>query len=103
MDIVMNATLLRSATALFLALAAGVGAHAQEVDDDEPEVVQPARPGFILNEPQFAQWAFGAQDTSAVRSRLESFLTIKIEAVDRACGLTEAQKIKLKLAGRGDI
>lgn len=103
MDIIMNATFLRSTTALFLGLSAGLGAHAQDADDDEPEVAQQARPVFVLNEPQFAQWAFGAQDTSAVRSRLESFLTIKIEAIDRACGLTEAQKNKLRLAGKGDI
>jgi hypothetical protein len=37
------------------------------------------------------------------RDRLESFLTLKIEHIERTCGITEGQWKKLQLAGRGDI
>lgn len=100
----MNATLSRSLAALVLGLAATSAARAQEADGEEVEgPAQQARPVFTLNEPQFYQWALGAQDASAARSRLESYLALKVESVDRACGLTEAQKQKLTLAGKGDM
>jgi hypothetical protein len=40
---------------------------------------------------------------SGARRRLESQLALQIRDLDQACGLTEAQKTKLQLAGRGDI
>jgi hypothetical protein len=38
-----------------------------------------------------------------MRVDLDSLLTVRIESIDRSCGLTELQKKKLRLAGRGDI
>ena len=37
------------------------------------------------------------------RTRFDSALALRIDDLERACGVTEAQKKKLKLAGRGDI
>ena len=39
----------------------------------------------------------------AARQRLASHLTIHMDEIDRACKLTEDQKKKLQLAGKGDI
>lgn len=48
--------------------------------------------------------AFQPDGTAAgARKRLDTMLGLQIDAIDRACNLTEAQKQKLQLAGRGDI
>jgi hypothetical protein len=39
----------------------------------------------------------------AARQRLDSHLSIYLDELDRACKLSDAQKKKLQLAGRGDI
>jgi hypothetical protein len=55
-------------------------------------------------EMQFDQVVFQEYGSSSgARKRLETFLTLHADSVDRACKLTEAQKRKLLLAGRGDI
>jgi hypothetical protein len=54
---------------------------------------------FQLNEQMFNQWLFSANRGSFDS---ESELSLNIESVDRICGLTEPQKVKLRLAGRGD-
>jgi hypothetical protein len=52
----------------------------------------------------FDQWIFN-QDRNAAgaRRRLDSSLTVHIEAIDRTSQLTDAQRKKLQLAGRGDL
>ncbi|CAN5248995.1 hypothetical protein BH10PLA2_BH10PLA2_35420 [soil metagenome] len=40
---------------------------------------------------------------AGARQKLDSHLTVHIDEIERACKLTEAQKKKLQLAGRGDI
>ena len=53
---------------------------------------------------QFDQWVFQQQrDAAGARRRLDGFLTLGIEDIDRACRLTEIQKKKLQLAGKGDV
>ena len=53
---------------------------------------------------QMDQWVFGRLGGSAgARSKLDSSLLVRIEDLERVCGITEAQKNKLRLAGRGDI
>jgi WD40 repeat protein len=52
---------------------------------------------------QFDRWVFQQHDRAAARQWFDSQLTIQIERIDQAYGLTEAQKQKLRLAGRGDI
>jgi hypothetical protein len=60
---------------------------------------------------QFEQWVFQnalarqnvAGTAATVRQRLESQLTLHVESIDRACQLTDEQKKKIQLVGRGDI
>ena len=53
---------------------------------------------------QMDQWVFGRLGGSAgARSKLDSSLLLRIDDLDRVCRITEAQKNKLRLAGRGDI
>jgi hypothetical protein len=46
---------------------------------------------------------FGMGGAGVARNKLDSALALRIDDVDRLCGVTEAQKKKLQLAGRGDI
>src|SRR6516225_3632447 len=80
------------ATSLALAavLSALAGARAQ---------VQP-----IWTDEMFDQWVFQQdRNVAGARRRLESQLTLRIDEVDRASQLTDAQKKKLQLAGKGDM
>src|SRR5439155_14939241 len=53
---------------------------------------------------QFDQWVFRPNGNATMaRKRLESLLTLQLDEIDRACRLTDAQKNKLHLAGRGDM
>lgn len=80
---------------------------AQDDDDDEaPEQAQAAQiqRAFVYTEEHFNQWVFNNQgNADSVHNRYESLLALKIDFVDKAVGLTEVQKKKLLLAGRGDI
>lgn len=58
-----------------------------------------AQDSFELNEQTFNQWLFSA---SQGVFNPDTELTLNMEAVDRICGLSEPQKKKLLLAGRGD-
>jgi hypothetical protein len=53
---------------------------------------------------QFERWIFN-QDSGAAnaRRRFESLLTLQVEEIDRACGLTDAQKQRIRLMGFGDV
>jgi hypothetical protein len=65
--------------------------------------------GAVQAQPQFTdenfeQWVFQEDHTAAAaRKRLEASVSVHVDHIDRACRLTEAQKKKLQLAGRGDI
>lgn len=53
---------------------------------------------------QFDQWVFQQYgNASTARVRLKESLELYTENVDQACGLSDAQKQKLRLAGQGDI
>jgi hypothetical protein len=54
---------------------------------------------FELNDQTFNQWLFSA---SQGQFDPNSELTLNLEAIDRACGLSEDQKSKLRIAGQGD-
>jgi hypothetical protein len=71
---------------------------------DEAGVVQPARGVWVMTDDQFDQWVFGApRNSRAGRNKLDSLLTLEIDEVERSCSLSEIEKKKLLLAGRGDI
>ena len=99
---------LHLAAALVAALGSGRACWSQVVDvevEEEDEVaVQPNRAVFMLTDDQFDQWVFGGpRNSRAGRDKLDSLLTLQVDDVARMCALSEAQKKKLLLAGRGDI
>ena len=93
--------------ALTWMLGVGLAALAQDDDDDPPAEVVLGRgqvQNFEMPENQFDQWVFQNFPTAvAARTKLDQMLSLQMDDVDRACQLTEAQKKKLQLAGRGDM
>jgi hypothetical protein len=58
----------------------------------------------MVADENFDQWVFGGRGTAAViRKRFDSQLFLQVEEIERMCGISEEQKLKLQLAGRGDI
>jgi hypothetical protein len=58
----------------------------------------------FINEQQLDSSIFQTdRDATGARRRLDSQLSLQLEEIDRVCKLTEAQKVKLQLAARGDI
>jgi hypothetical protein len=47
--------------------------------------------------------AVGVRNAASGKAKLTTLLALQLEDVDKTCGLAEAQKKKLLLAGRGDI
>ena len=96
------------AAALLAALGSGGTCWSQvTVGEEEVEnnaVPQPAQAVFMMTDDQFDQWVFGGpRNSRAGRNKLDSLLTLQVDDVARMCTLSEAQKKKLLLAGRGDI
>jgi hypothetical protein len=86
---------------LLAPFSCGVVAKAQEEGEDEAAMVV-AQPVFA--DENFDQWVFQNQGNAQNgRKRIEQMLTLRTEEIDRVCGLSEGQKKKLQLAGRGDI
>jgi hypothetical protein len=97
---------------LMLWAAGGRPVRAQQDDDAEadfnPKVqaVQEKVAQFVpqVNNDQVDQWIFGRfGGAPGARTKLDSALTLKIDELERLCGLSEGQKKKLLLAGKGDI
>lgn len=79
-------------------------ANAQNEDDEPMELPQVQIQNWEVQENQFDSWIFqNLQTVVAARAKLNQMLTLKIDDVDRACQLTETQRKKLFLAGRGDV
>jgi hypothetical protein len=75
-----------------------------EVEEEAEVAVQPNQAVFILTDDQFDQWVFGGpRNSKAGRNKLDSLLALQVDDVARMCTLSEVQKKKLLLAGRGDI
>ncbi len=82
--------------------------NAKAQDDDDPpadaQLAQPQVANFEIQENQFDSWIFQNFPTAAAaRKKLDQMLSLQMDDVDRACQLTESQKKKLLLAGRGDM
>ena len=90
-----------------LAWLVGVGSFASAQDDDDeppPAGVQVQVQNFEMPENQFDAWVFqNLQTVAAARKKLDQMLSLQMDDVDRACQLSETQRKKLQLAGRGDI
>jgi hypothetical protein len=100
--------------AIALALASFGGLARAQDDEDvghEDDLAPVARAGaarmelqFVANNDQVEQWLFGRYGgIGGARSKLESALAVRLDDLERAFGLTAAQKKKLKLAGNGDL
>ena len=58
----------------------------------------------VWTDEMFDQWVFQqSRNVAEARRRLDCMLALRIEEVDRAAQLTDAQKQKLRLAGKGDM
>ncbi len=103
----IRAALLAVSIAVLIAAGHGPAARGQDFEDDAPEPVPPeARNEFVLNAQQFDQWVFGnsnVQGAPGARKKMDTLLSLQIEEMDRTCGLSDSQKEKLRLAGRGDV
>jgi hypothetical protein len=89
-------------------LAGTLPAARAQVADEAPEQPAPEPPQITMTPEQFQHWiseaALGSEDGSVdARTSLETILALKIEHLERACGISGSQKRKLQLAGRGDI
>lgn len=78
-------------------------AWGQDDWDREAEMVVEQPAAFLAAEENFDQWVFGGTRAGQANKRLETLLASQVDAVERVCGLSEAQKQKLLLAGRGDV
>ena len=81
---------------------------AQDEDDDPPADAAmlglPQAQNFEMPENQFDSWVFqNLQTVAAARKRLDQMLVLRMDDIDQTCQLTEAQRKKLLLAGRGDV
>jgi hypothetical protein len=78
--------------------AGGIGRAQQKA----AAVLRVARPVQVWPDEQFDQWVFNG-NAAAGRQRLDAMVALNIEDIERAGQLTEAQKKKMQLAGRGDV
>lgn len=103
--------MIRSTHAASLVVAAvflctpGPGFNALAQDDDDDVVKRAPRvPPFVMTERTFNQWALGVGTSfEDIRRKQENVLDNKILQIDQACTLNDAQKARLRLAGRGDL
>jgi len=76
-------------------------------DFDGAEKIAPAAPQSDSAEnaaQKFQQIAFGRfGNAAAARARLEERLSLRLEAIERVCGINVVQRKKIELAGKGDI
>ena len=72
-------------------------------DEDVEEPVGAVQ-AFEIPINNFDQWVFGGgNNLQRGRSRIKSQATLRVDAIDQICGLSEQQKAKLQLASRGDM
>jgi hypothetical protein len=109
--------LLLLALAVSVSVSVGAGATARAADEDEPDEVAVNDRRYVITDQQFDQLVNRTTTTIRVvggernitttsqpaRTQMENALTIEIDYLARECSLSEAQKKKLQLAGRGDI
>jgi hypothetical protein len=89
------------------------GSIARAQDEDAPEENQNAQAAVKMrgvmvqptaNVEQVDQWIFGRFGGSGgARTKLDSSLKLRIEDLNRSCHISDLQKKKLLLAGRGDV
>ncbi len=92
-----------------LALSGPAPAPAQDgFDEEEAEAAATVagRMGVVahfgIDDSNFDMWIFNGRATGNGRDWFDARLALRLDELERSCGLTEAQKAKLRLAGRGD-
>jgi len=93
-----------AATVVLVLVGAAAGSSADEEDDEAiPENVPLPKLQVKAADTAIYRRVFGDDfDAVAARKQLETLLMQKISGVDLVCRLTDVQKQKLQLAGRGD-
>jgi hypothetical protein len=72
--------------------------------DADPDGARPEPAPIIPAEDSFDDWAFGGKDgEKRFRGQLDKLLQRKLHEVEQVFQLSQAQRRKLQLAGRGDI
>jgi hypothetical protein len=75
-----------------------------DVDVEEEADVAVQQPVFVFADENFDQWLYqDMQNSAGARSRLDAQLLMRLDDLAQSCELTESQRQKLQLAGRGDI
>jgi len=78
-----------------------------EADETARDVLAPPQPNQAhpaTVEEQIDQMAYGKfGNAAAAKVRLEQLVGLRVENIERVCGITGAQKKKIELAGKGDI
>ncbi len=101
-------TLLPPASAQNFIERAMVQEEAEEPETDDEELPNAQQRGVVfspIDESKFEAkiWNGTVNSAAAGKSRLQSKLDLQIAEITRACNLTDAQKLKLTLAGATDI
>ena len=94
--------------ALALLASSGTLRHCRAQDDINEDVVEVAiaanQPQFMIAEENYNMWVYGnSRDAKTARTRLETQFKLQVDELARVAKLTEAQKKKLEVAGRGDM
>ncbi|MDB5392036.1 MAG: hypothetical protein JWM11_7682 [Planctomycetaceae bacterium] len=93
--------------AVSLLMLEPIGISAQDEEEEaaaNDPIAMRVQPQMMWTDDTIDQWIFGSgRNAVQARKRLDTQLTLRIDELDRACGLTEIQKKKLYLAGQGDI
>jgi hypothetical protein len=97
---------------LALAVSVGAGAVARAADDDDPNndrriAISEQQFEYLLKRTPITIEVIDGERRMSIpqsaRKEMDAELTSEIETIVRECSLTETQKKKLQLAGRGDI
>ncbi|MFG0287104.1 MAG: hypothetical protein ACF8CQ_02965 [Rhodopirellula sp. JB044] len=60
--------------------------------------------GFVITQNQFESWIFSTlQNQANARNVLKDRIELEIDRLDQIAPLTQAQKVKIRFAGKGDI
>jgi hypothetical protein len=97
-------------TILLLTLVLGMGVNVRATaQEDDDEIVLPAAPQFVVSERQFDDLILRGGGVEVIAGNRQFSISgsadvdAEINQIDRVCSLTEKQRKKLQLAGRGDV
>lgn len=96
---------LLAALTLLASIALTRASRAQDdINEDVVEAAVPVQPQFMIAEENFNMWVYGnSRDAKTARTRLETQIKLQIDEVASVARLTDTQKKKLELAGKGDV